>query len=466
MLNIGSIRTLDNCLNRRQFLRVGGVTACGAGLGFLNAGKAARAGTSRPLFGRAKACIVLWMTGGPPQHETWDPKPDAAPEIRGPFGSISTSIAGVRVGELMPRTAQILDRLCVLRGVHTDNPSHPGSSYEMMTGVLHSRGKGRDDIAESRSDFPSYAAVVKKFRPSTNGLPTSVVLPEAIFNVPFYPGQHAGFLGSAWDPWLITCDPSSEAFKIPEFTLQAEVNAVRLASRRGLLNQVEQPFGAPAPASSLLKYANQAEQALDLLGGGRAKTAFDLTQEPPEVRDRYGRHKFGQGCLLARRLVEAGVSLVQVNWHRDKDDDTPMWDAHWKLEYNLKQKLMPPMDQSFPVLLDDLAQRGLLDETLVVWMGEFGRTPKLEYITPHPEVGRNHWGNVFSIALTGAGIRGGEVHGASDRDGGYPTEFPVEPADLTATLFHVLGIDPNQEIHDHLDRPHPLSRGRVLDRLF
>lgn len=451
---------------RREFLRVGGLGAFGLGMAPLLAARRAAASTDRPLFGRAKACIVLWMTGGPPQHETWDPKPDAVPEIKGPFGSISTSVPGIRVGELMPRTAQMMDRLCVLRGVHTDNPSHPGSSYEMMTGVMHSRGKGRDDITDSRSDFPTYSSIIKRFKPARGGLPSAVVLPEPIFNVPFYPGQHGGFLGSTWDPWRITCDPTVEDFKVPEFTLQTDVTSSRLATRRELVQRVEQSFGSRESANMLVQYADQAQQALDLLAGNRAREAFDLTREPPEVRDLYGRHKFGQGCLLARRLVEAGVPLVQVNWHRQQDDDTPMWDAHWKLEYNLKEKLMPPMDRGFSVFLDDLEARGLLAETLVVWMGEFGRTPKLEFIPPHPAAGRNHWGNVFSIALAGAGVRGGEVHGASDADGAFPHDFPVEPADLTATLFHVLGIDPTQEIRDPLGRPHPLSRGRVLERLF
>lgn len=462
----GAATRLCDGLPRREFLRVGGLSAFGLGMAPLLAARRTLAASDRPLFGRAKACIVLWMSGGPPQHETWDPKPEAVPEIRGPFGSIPTSVPGIRVGELMPLTAQRMDCLCILRGVHTDNPSHPGSSYEMMTGVQHPRGKGRDDIVDSRSDFPTYSAIVKRFRRAPNGLPGAVVLPEPFFNVPFYPGQHAGFLGSNWDPWRITCDPTAEAFRVPEFTLQEDVSSSRLASRRELVGRVEQSFASEKSAPKMIEYADQAQQALDLLAGNRAREAFDLTRETPAVRDRYGRHKFGQSCLLARRLVEAGVPLVQVNWHRDKDDDTPMWDAHWKLEVNLKQKLMPPMDEAYSVLLDDLAERGLLEETLVVWMGEFGRTPKLEYTAPHPTVGRNHWGNVFSIALAGAGVRGGEVHGASDQDGAFPHDFPVEPADLTATFFHVLGIDPNQEIRDPLDRPHPLSRGRILERLF
>jgi hypothetical protein len=406
------------------------------------------------------------MTGGPPQHETWDPKPDAPAEIRGPFGVIRTRVPGLLVGELMPRTARMTDRLCVLRAVHTDNPSHPGSSYEMLTGVEHPRGKGRDDIEASSNDWPTLGAIVRRFLPAVPGIPAAVVFPQPIFNVPFYPGQDAGFLGSDWEPWRLTCDPAAADFQLPELTLRPELSPARLAVRRGLMDRVGNGPGPWREDATIARAERQTEQALDLLGGPRARKAFDLNGEAPSLRDRYGRHKFGQGCLLARRLVEAGVSLVQVNWHREPNDDTPMWDSHWNLERELKNKLMPPMDQGYTALLEDLEQRGLLGETLVVWMGEFGRTPKLEYIQPHPAPGRNHWGNVFSIALAGAGVRGGVVYGASDKNGGYPRDGGVGPADLTATVFNALGISPESEIRDRLGRPHPVSRGRVLPFLF
>jgi hypothetical protein len=366
----------------------------------------------------------------------------------------------------MPNTARILDQLAVLRAVHTDNPSHPGSSYEMFPGVVHPLGKGRDDVVDSRGDFPTYSSIIKMLKPGPPGIPAAVVIPEPIFNVPFYPGQHGGFLGSRVDPWRLKCDPSQAEFRVPELELQQQVSNGRLAARVNLMDRFDSPVLSQRADKTLATYLTDSREALDLLGGRRAREALDLSREPAEVRDRYGRHKFGQGCLLARRLVEAGVPLVQLNWHRDDGDDTPMWDSHWKLEDNLKRKLMPPMDQSYPVLLADLRDRGLLDDTLVIWMGEFGRTPKLEYVAPHPTIGRNHWGNVFSIALTGGGIVGGRVFGASDKDGGYPQDFPVEPGDLLATLYHALGIDPHTEIRDQLNRPHPISRGRVLHELF
>ena len=453
-------------ITRREVLRLGGLSAFGLSLAQFLAARTAHAAVPRPSFGRAKACIVLWMTGGPPQHETWDPKPDAPAEIRGSFRHIATNVPGIHIGELMPRTARMADRLCILRGVHTDNPSHPGSSYEMLTGTLHPLGKGRDDIQASRSDWPSLSAVVKRFKPTTPGVPTAVVLPEPIFNVPFYPGQDAGFLGPEAEPWRVSCDPSATDFNIGELTMPAGVSVARMGERRGLLEAVCRRFDEVQRGTANTRYDRLTQEAFGLICGNRVRSAFELNEEPPTVRDRYGRHKFGQGCLLARRLVEAGVSLVQLNWHRDANDDTPMWDAHWRLEENLKKKLMPPMDQGYTALLDDLDSRGLLAETLVVWMGEFGRTPKLELIAPHPEPGRNHWCNCFSLALAGAGVRGGQVYGASDRDGAYPTRDPVTPADLTATLFHLLGLSPDTEMRDRLDRPQPISRGRVLEQLL
>lgn len=452
-------------LTRRGILRVGSVGFCGLWLSRLLGVHQARAAAPRPFFGRARACILLWMTGGPPQHETWDPKPAAPAEVRGPFRPIPTSVPGVQFCEVMPRVARLAHKLCVLCGVHTDNPSHPGSSYEMLTGNLHPLGKGRDDVTASRNDWPTLASVVKRLKPAPRGVPTSVVLPEAIFNVPFYPGQDGGFLGAEWDPWRLTCDPSARDFDLPELALSADVPAPRLHDRRGLLGQVSRPAAPSLAGPAAERYQGQARQAFDLLAGPRVRRAFDLGREPPAVRDRYGRHKFCQGCLLARRLVEAGAVLVQVNWHRDANDDTPMWDFHWRLEENVKTKT-PPMDQGYSALIEDLDERGLLDSTLVVWVGEFGRTPKLEYIKPHPAPGRNHWGNCFSMALAGAGVRGGQVWGSSDKDGAFPSTSAVRPADVTATLFACLGLDPASEIRDREGRPLPISRGRVLGQLF
>jgi hypothetical protein len=460
----GAATRLCDGFTRREALRIGGLGAIGLSLPRLLAARAASPAAGGNGFGRAKACIVLWMAGGPSQHETWDPKPEAPPEIRGPFGSAATSVPGLRVGELMPRTAALCHRLCVVRSMVTNNPGHAGGTYEMLTGMEHPGGKGNENIKTSRTDFPYFGSVVKRFRPPVAGVPTTVVYPEYVAKVPEWPGQHGGFLGSPCDPWHIVFDPTARDFTLDDLTLRAEVPVERLSGRRSLLDRLGDHFDrlqrGPAPS----QFGGHLEQAFDLLAGQRVRAAFDLRREAPALRDHYGRNPFGQGCLLARRLVEAGVSLVQVNWHRPTGADGPEWDTHVGLEKTMKHALMPAMDQGYPALLEDMDRRGLLGETLVMWMGEMGRTPKLEYV-PGKEnegIGRNHWGGVFSIALAGAGVRGGLVHGASDKHGAYPKDDPVTPADLTATLFHGLGIAPDTEIRDRLHRPHPISRGRVL----
>src|SRR5437773_8546137 len=267
---LGKGARLCDGLTRREWLRIGGLGAFGLSLPHLNQ---ARAADSRGSFGRAKSCIVLWMTGGPPQHETWDPKPDAPAEIRGPFGSIATNVPGIRFGELMPRTARMAHRLCVLRAVHTDNPSRPGSSYEMFTGVDHPRGKGRDDIEASRNDWPSFAAVVKRFVPPQRGVPPSVVLPEPIFNVPFYPGQDAGFLGPDAEPWRVTCDPSAPDFTIGELTMPADVPLARLGGRHGLLDAVSRRFDLAQRGPAHARHARLTAAASALLTGNRVPSA-------------------------------------------------------------------------------------------------------------------------------------------------------------------------------------------------
>lgn len=454
----GKTRLCDG-VTRREWLRVGGLGAFGLSLPQVLAAPAAA-----PR--RAKACIVLWMAGGPPQHETWDPKPDAPAEIRGPFGSIATSIPGVRFGELMPRTASLAHRIAVLRAMVTDNPGHAGGSYELLTGVEHPAGKGNENISASRGDFPYFGSIIKRFHPGRIGAPTSVAIPQSIFNVPVWPGQDAGFMGSSWDPWRLTCDLEASDLRIDALTLQADVPSERLATRRSLLERVAGSFDRGENGPGPTRFSGQVAEAFNLLAGQRVRAAFDLNREPATVRQRYGRHMFGKGCLLARRLVESGVTLVQVNWQRDTPaDEQPMWDCHYMLQTSMKRNA-PPMDHGYTALLEDLDQRGLLDETLVIWMGEMGRTPKFERIPKHSEPGRNHWGHVFSIALAGAGVRAGLVHGASDRIGGYPLDGKVTPPDLIATVFHCLGLSPTLHIHDRLNRPLPITTGKVLDAIF
>jgi hypothetical protein len=449
-------------LTRREWLRVGGLGAFGLTLPGLLAARAAPSPLGEgAAAGKAKACIVLFYLGGPPQHETWDPKPDAPAEVKGEFKPIATNVPGVQVGELMPRTARLMDKLCVLRAMSTDDNAHSSSGYWMLTGTPHQPTNTENAKPGAPNDWPSAAAIVQSLRPGANGLPASVVLPDHIWNdgMISWPGQDGGFLGRTADPWLLHCDPNLPDFQVPGLAPPAEVPPLRLNDRLALLEQVNQRLDAADASPAAARFDARSRQAFDLLKAGQARRAFDIDKEPPAVRDRYGRNQWGQSVLLARRLVEAGAALVQVNWTRMPDDPpgSPTWDTHAKNAERLKTNLMPKMDLGFSALLEDLDDRGLLDETLVVWMGEFGRSPKI-----NGAAGRDHWGHVFSVALAGGGVRGGQVIGASDSIAGRPRDGRVRPEDLTATVFHCLGYSPETQMRDALGRPIPVSRGDVI----
>ncbi len=443
-------------LSRREMLRIGTLSTFGLTLPHLLTEKTLAKGSG----GRAKGCIVLFLMGGPPQHSTWDPKPDAPPEIRGEFGPIDTKVPGIRICSLFPHVANQLDKIALLRGVSTGDNAHSSSGYAMITGVPHSPLNAENVNPGPPNDWPSLAAMVRALRGDRGGLPASVRLPMHIFNTDssIWPGQDAGFLGRRYDPWLFRCEPAAAHFKVPELSLSADVSIDRLGERRDLLRKLDRTIAAGmTPADG--KSTRYQEQAFDLLGSPQARAAFDLAREEPKLRDRYGRHHFGQSCLLARRLIEAGVGLVQVNWYRGADEpsDNPCWDSHTLESQRLKTVLAPTADSAFATLVDDLAQRGMLDDTLVLCIAEFGRTPKM-----NSRAGRDHWGHVFSVALAGGGVRGGQVYGSSDKQGGHPREGRVLPQDLTATVLHCLGFETNAEIHDSLGRPIPASRGEVI----
>jgi hypothetical protein len=415
--------------------------------------------------------------GGPAQHSTWDPKPDNPVEIRGEFKPIDTAVPGMQFGELMPQLARQAGKLCILRAVATNDGAHSSSGYYMMTGQPHQPMNFENANPGPPNNWPTLGAYVQRLT-KPRPMPAAVRLPHRIFNTDgsVWPGQDAGFLGRNADPWLLNCEPtvsqkardgtitSIEKLRVPDFSLNADVPADRLEDRQLLLGRIGQQFDAAQRGGVLSKYDYQTHQAFDLLRSAQSRSAFRLDQEPMVVRERYGHSPFGQSVLLARRLVEAGVALVQVNWFRGPNEpsDNPCWDSHKNESERLKNILLPPMDQAFSALLEDLAQRGRLDETLVVCLAEFGRTPKF---TPHGG-GRDHWGHVFSVALAGGGIRGGQVYGASDKIGGYPKDGLVRPQDLTATVLHCLGYPPDTEVQDTLGRPMAISRGRVIHQLL
>ena len=463
-------RPTSDRLARRHCLGVGGLGAVGLSLPSLWSAREASAGiVHAPQAGQAKSCIILFLLGGPPQHETWDPKPDAPVEIRGDLKPIASRTPGLDVGELMPKTAALTDKICVLRAMSTRDNAHSSSGYWMLTGMPHTPMNVENAKPGAPNDWPCLGAAVQTLRPSKSALPAAVRLPEHIWNTngSVWPGQDSGFLGPTSDPWLLTCDPNRPDFAVPGVALGPDLPRDRASAREALLTMLNDADRRSAlvggAAATPNRWHDLTQRAFDLIASRGGGEAFDLEREPAALRDRYGRNRFGQSVLLARRLVEAGVSLVQVNWQRWETDtsDSPAWDTHGGNAARLKTALMPPMDAAYSALLADLDARGLLDETLVVWMGEFGRTPKI-----NARAGRDHWGNVFSVALAGGGVRGGQVLGASDEIGGFPKSGKVDPSDLAATIFHALGIPPESTVRDRLGRPIPISKGRVIDGVF
>lgn len=462
-------------LSRRAWLSAGALSAVGLSFPQLLAAPAAvakdmppapqlAAGLGTPLFGRAKNVIFLWLQGGPPQHETFDPKPEAPLEIRGPFRPISTNIPGVQISELLPRTARIAEHLAIVRSLHTNDNNHDVSGYWVLTGNPYGPGSARQI---KPTDWPYFGSVVKLLKPSET-LPalTTAWVPDIMrLNESVTPaGQSAGFLGAQWEPERFIGDPAEARYRIDGLELPAAVSPLRADRRWDLLRQVNRGLDAVHRQGDVETWDKLRQQAFDLVSSGRARAAFDLNAEPAAVRDRYGRYSWGQTVLLARRLIEAGVRLVHVNWPREPGDNAvnnPMWDTHSKNADRLQDCLCPQFDVTFTALIADLRDRGLLDETLVVAIGEFGRTPRI-----NRDGGRDHWGNVFSCVLAGAGIRGGQVYGASDRDGAFPSVDPIRPHDLTATIFYLLGIDPAGMFHDKTNRPHPICKGKPLTRVL
>lgn len=472
MLSLQSpgVRLCDG-ISRRELMRIGGLGVCGLSLSQLGSINSLRASESlvtgivRPSGGKARSCIVLFMLGGTAQQSTWDPKPEAPAEVRGQIGSIETAIPGVRFGELMPKLAARADQLAVLRAVSTNDNAHSSSGYYMMTGRPHTPTNFENANPGPPNDWPNWSVVAQRLMPPARHLPNAVRLPGHIFNTDgsIWPGQDAGMLGIGADPWLFRCAPASPDYRIAEFQLSGDISLDRLAGRRDLVRTIDRQQQAAASVGLMTAFGDQQQRAYSILSSAASRGAFDLNMESAETRERYGMTQFGQSCLLARRLIEAQVRLVQVNWYRGTDEpsDRPCWDSHAGETDRLKNVLVPPTDNGFSALLDDLRERGMLDETLVICMSEFGRSPKL-----NGAGGRDHWGSVFSVALAGGGIRGGIVHGSSDEMSAYPKSGRVAPEDLTATLFHCLGFAPETEFLDRQGRPHAISRGQVIDSIL
>ncbi len=458
-----SARMCDG-LTRREWLRAGGIGLGGLTLPALLQSHARAAKSQHRAT--AKSVIVLFNAGGMPQHESWDPKPEGPTATRGDLGAIATRTPGLHVGELMPKTAQLTDRIAVIRAMVTGDNAHSTSGYQMLTGMPHAPLSRENAAPGKPNDWPSLNALVQALRAPRGGLPPSISLPRLLANNGGqnpWPGTDSGFLGRRHDPWFLECDPSQPDFQAPGSDLPEDLSQRRLDGRVSLLKQFRHYADDLERQASVRNYDRYRQQAINLIAGGKARTAFDMGAEPTKVRDRYGRTKQGQSVLLARRLVEAGVSLVQVNWaNYDKSmPNSGSWDTHTKHTESLKGWLLPVMDQAYSALLEDLEERGLLDETLVCWVAEFGHTPRI-----NARAGRDHWGRVFSIALAGGGIRGGVVHGETDRNAAGPVRDVVRPCDYLATVFHCLGFEADTLVYDMEERPVPISRGSVVNPIL
>jgi len=445
---------------RREFLQVGFSGLLGLGLpGLLASRAAAAAGSSAP---RAKSLILIFTTGGLGHLDSFDMKPDAPEGIRGEFKPVATNVPGIRYCEHLPGLAGHAEKLAIVRSMSHTFTNHLNATHEILTG--HSQPGAFFDKIASRDDYPCYAAGLEYIRPRGDGIPSGVMLPTYLMEGPLlWPGQHAGFLGPKFDPLQIRQDPSKPNFREESLTPPIGFSVERMNRRRELLDELGACRDGLSAASEDDPMAEQRELAYSMLLSGKVARAFDIGREDPKTRDRYGRNMFGQSILLARRLVEAGVPIVQANMGRVQN-----WDTHSGNFKRLKGELLPPLDQGVSALLDDLASNGRLDETLVILAGEFGRTPRIGTSTGNvngPD-GRDHWSKCFSVALAGAGVRGGQVIGQSDRIGAYPASRPYSPGDFATTIYKALGIDPETEVRDRFNRPVRLAIGEEIAPLY
>jgi hypothetical protein len=453
-------------LSRRELLQIGYSSALGAGLAAFTGGSA-RAGGPSGALPRAKSVLFVFLFGVPSHLDTFDPKPEAPDEYRGDFRTIGTATSGVRICEHLPEIARRMDRWSLVRSM-TCNPSF-GDHRLAVHGLLG----GVDELppgatlAASRRDWPCWSAGVEYMRRGTNGLPSSAVLPGDVVDpgTGLYPGQNGGLLGAKFDPFRLRGNPADPKYRADEsLRLATGMTVERLASKRALLDDLNRQQASLSAAIESGAYENSRHEAFRVLTGGRLARALSLDDEPEKSRERYGKHTFGQTLLVARRLIEAGVPIVQANVSYQA-----LWDTHYN-NFVALRGLLPPFDQGLSTLVDDMQASGLLDETLLVVMGEFGRTPKLVQpngsIAHFTSAGRDHWMNCFFGLFAGAGVRGGQVIGRSDAIGAYPATRPYRHSDVAATVYTALGIDPATEIQDMQGRPLRLNNGQPIEALY
>ncbi|HEX3152488.1 MAG TPA: DUF1501 domain-containing protein [Gemmataceae bacterium] len=437
---------------RRGFLQIGGSTAIGFGVGDLFARRARAAGRSE-----AKSVILVNLTGGMSHIDCLDMKPEAPAEVRGEFQPISTAIPGIQICEHLPMLAARMKHWALVRSMaHRENGHLPGS-HRLLTGATMPNQRQTDlDNVLSRRDWPCYAAGLNYLRPRHDGVPNGVTLPHALIEGPLtWPGQHGGFLGPANDPLFVTQDPNAPSFRMDALAPPPGDDSRRAGERLSLLNQLDRGIAGDP------NFRGHQERAVEMLTSGRVVEAFRLDRVPDRIRDRYGRNQFGQSLLLARRLVQAGVPIVQANM-----GIVQTWDTHVDNWGRLKTRLLPWLDRGLAALIDDLESEGQLANTFVAALGEFGRTPKVSNLPGEKIPGRDHWAHVYSALFAGGGVAGGRVIGKSDRTGGHPVTPAYTPFDFGATVYQMLGVEPGAEIRDALDRPTSVNAGSPMTILF
>jgi hypothetical protein len=431
---------------RRQFLGAAGVGALAVGLP-TDPVHAAR--VPAPSGKRIRSCVLVFYYGGPSHLETFDPKPDAPSEVRGEYRTIATSVPGVRFSEHLPLTARLMNRLALARGLHHPMRNHNSAAAEVLTGRTPAGGD-QELLTDDPRGLPTLGSAVSYALGERAHLLPYVALPYTLYNVVQLPGQAPGLLGGAYDRFQVDRDPSAADFRIAAFD-----DGGNLGGRADLLRRLDHV----ALHGGAAKAETYRERALRLVASPEVRRLFDMSSEPERLRERYGRNRFGQSLLLARRLVEGGVNFVAAFDGQTNGQDAN-WDSHEKL-FARHRQLIPPSDQALSALVEDLEARGLLDSTLVVALGEFGRTPRI-----NRSGGRDHWPDCYTAVFAGGGVRGGTVLGASDRIGAYPARDPVTPGDVAATVFWRFGIDPAKEVYDQTGRPFRLAEGRPIVELF
>lgn len=476
----------DTCdgITRRDLLRIGGSAVLGLTLADIfslqEKAKASQAGNRGPGFGRANSVILIYLQGGPSHIDLWDPKDNVPDRVRSVFSAIPTRLPGIRVTELLPRFSQVMDKITLIRSMSYTPVglfNHTAAIYQMLTGYQATAVSPSGQLEPPNPrDYPNVGCQIARLKPPTVPMLPFVMMPRPLqeSNV-VNKGGTAGFLGRAYDPYYLF-PPGDDMdmnkmsrIQVEDLALRPETSVLRLERRGRLRDIISQGMPALERATARHDLDSYYSRALNLVLSGRARNAFDLSREPASVHDRYGRNTFGQCLLLARRLVEAGTRFVEVNWPKVANSDNHSWDVHVGLSERMRRQSGPMFDTGMSALIEDLDQRGLLSETLVVAVGEFGRSPQRGLSTSgnqNSDDGRDHWPYCYTACIAGAGVRRGFVYGRSDATASAPLDNPVHPTDLLATIYHSVGIDPSTIVYNHLNQPRELVQGHVINGIL